>query len=121
MSIGALALAGIDLAVHPVPAIGLDRGLLREPLSLQGQDQVAVQGQCERALRQALQPAHAAREQVQEHAEIDRLADSGRPQHPHESRRLGPGSDRFDHLDGQEARVARFALVRLRATERTRE
>ncbi len=115
------ALCRADLAMHPLPAVGLDRRLLREPLAFQGQDQVAVQGQREWALCHAPQPARTAREHVQEHAEIDCLADSGRPQHPDEPRRLDPGPDRFDHLGGQEARVAGLTLVGLCPAERARE
>ena len=45
--------------MNPVPAVGLDRGLLRESLALQGQNQIAVQAEGERALCQAVQPAGA--------------------------------------------------------------
>ena len=67
-------------------------------------------------------PPYAAREQVQEHAEIDRLADSGWAQAPPRIEEAGGGT-RIDSitLDGQEARTARVALVRRPATERTGE
>ena len=51
--------------LNPLPAVGLGRGLLREPLPLERQDQVAVQGQREGSSRDARaaprRPARAGR------------------------------------------------------------
>ena len=107
----ALVCGAMDLAVQPLPAVGLHRGLFGESLPFEGQDQVAVQRQREGAAGEPLQSRRTAGKQVQEHSQIDGLAHSGRAQHHHELGGMRPGADRLDHLPGQKATAAWLTLV----------